>query len=629
MGVTNTTGHIHSDYLTSVVAIADGGSGQTTAQDAINALTQVSGATNEYVLTKDTATGNAAWKVATGGGDLKADGTVPLTANWDVGAFGIRALNLTADGLTSGRIPLVSTDGLLVDSSTLTYNSTTGVFTITKDGGYLNIVSSTNTSNTRLILTNSDADIIDIVNYGRSAATPSTRFGLNRAGLTILELRPNDNAAIGTYTQKPLTLGTNNTARQVIGADGRIAYNGTLAPTDAYHYMAPSNSYNTVVTFKCYTGVNTLYARLNCLNSDDDPMHISSFGRSAAGSENGFNRAGQTCCVGAPNVINVIGTSNDKDSVFVRNATEICRLTSSGISSGLPFISTVSTGTSPLTIASTTVVTNLNADKVDGADLDTSTALGTSDVKVSSQNAVKSYVDARIGVDNQNVTVVRASASTVDVDADFLQVGDFGLASINLTIDITASGANGLDTGSEAASRWYSVFVIYNPTTATTAGLLSYDTAKPSTSNAPTLPSGYTEWRHVGWVYNDSGSNFDNPAICILDKYCVTSTDSYLFTLTDNQTMTAIDLSTTVPPGTKAVSCSIFIRDTTGVGKWIEVYSHNTITIGSLVVYTNVVNLFNSNMGVMALITEQTLYYSSAAKSGTWTGNLRINGCFV
>jgi len=46
------------------IGITYGGTGQTTAQAAINALTQVSGATNEYVLTKDTSTGDATWKAA-------------------------------------------------------------------------------------------------------------------------------------------------------------------------------------------------------------------------------------------------------------------------------------------------------------------------------------------------------------------------------------------------------------------------------------------------------------------------------------------------------------------------------------------------------------------------------------
>lgn len=54
------------------VAIVDGGTGQGTAQAAIDALSQVSGATNEHVFTKDTGTGNATWKAATGAPGSKA-----------------------------------------------------------------------------------------------------------------------------------------------------------------------------------------------------------------------------------------------------------------------------------------------------------------------------------------------------------------------------------------------------------------------------------------------------------------------------------------------------------------------------------------------------------------------------
>jgi hypothetical protein len=51
-----------------ILPITHGGTGQKNAQDAINALTQVSAATNEHVLTKDTTTGDAIWKAASGGG---------------------------------------------------------------------------------------------------------------------------------------------------------------------------------------------------------------------------------------------------------------------------------------------------------------------------------------------------------------------------------------------------------------------------------------------------------------------------------------------------------------------------------------------------------------------------------
>ena len=54
--------------LTTDLSIAQGGTGESTAQAAIDSLSAVSGATNEHVLTKDTSTGNAIWKAASGGG---------------------------------------------------------------------------------------------------------------------------------------------------------------------------------------------------------------------------------------------------------------------------------------------------------------------------------------------------------------------------------------------------------------------------------------------------------------------------------------------------------------------------------------------------------------------------------
>jgi hypothetical protein len=70
------------------------------------------------------------------------------------------------------------------------------------------------------------------------------------------------------------------------------------------------------------------------------------------------------------------------------------------------------------------------------------------------------------------------------------------------TLDITTSGVNGLDTGSEAGNTWYYVYLIWNPTTALVNGLLS------ASYTSPTLPSGYTQKRLIGAVRNDGSSNF-------------------------------------------------------------------------------------------------------------------------
>jgi hypothetical protein len=73
--------HASAGYLTSPVAIANGGTGQVTAQAAINALTAVSAATAEWVLTKDTATSNAVWKANPGAGGGTVDTTGTVNAN--------------------------------------------------------------------------------------------------------------------------------------------------------------------------------------------------------------------------------------------------------------------------------------------------------------------------------------------------------------------------------------------------------------------------------------------------------------------------------------------------------------------------------------------------------------------
>lgn len=71
------------------------------------------------------------------------------------------------------------------------------------------------------------------------------------------------------------------------------------------------------------------------------------------------------------------------------------------------------------------------------------------------------------------------------------------------TVDITNSGANGLDTGSPTNDSWYYVWLIKNVTSGTVAALLSLS------SSSPTMPSGYTKKRLIGSVYR-SGSAFSN-----------------------------------------------------------------------------------------------------------------------
>ena len=109
--------------------------------------------------------------------------------------------------------------------------------------------------------------------------------------------------------------------------------------------------------------------------------------------------------------------------------------------------------------------------------------------------------------DAKGLVVVYVTAATVDIDATNVLLENsngkiYKATTVNLTVNITTAGANGLDTGAEAANTWYYLYVIYNGTTV--AGLIS------ASATAPTMPSGYTYKGLVGAVRNDGSSNFIN-----------------------------------------------------------------------------------------------------------------------
>lgn len=104
--------------------------------------------------------------------------------------------------------------------------------------------------------------------------------------------------------------------------------------------------------------------------------------------------------------------------------------------------------------------------------------------------------------------VNRASVSTITIGTgaarDSTNIKTIVVSS-PLTVDITASGVNGLDTGSESADTWYVVFIIDDTTLVNSpAGLLSLS------ETSPTLPSGYDVFRRVGWARNNGSSDFYN-----------------------------------------------------------------------------------------------------------------------
>lgn len=111
------------------------------------------------------------------------------------------------------------------------------------------------------------------------------------------------------------------------------------------------------------------------------------------------------------------------------------------------------------------------------------------------------YVSGLVPISNDS-----SPTTSVDIDAGSCRDGydTFDIVSESvLTADITTSGANGLDTGSETADTWYAIHVIDDSSNVNpVASLLS------ESHTDPVLPSGYDKFRYVGWVRNNSSSNF-------------------------------------------------------------------------------------------------------------------------
>jgi hypothetical protein len=110
---------------------------------------------------------------------------------------------------------------------------------------------------------------------------------------------------------------------------------------------------------------------------------------------------------------------------------------------------------------------------------------------------------------------------------------------VNRTIDITASGLDGLDTGAEAINTWYYIWLIGDGTNA--RGLFS------TSSTAPTMPDGYTFKKLVGAARNDNSSNL----IKFMqngNKYSYyTGFTNGILSLGTATTWTTVDVATYVP----------------------------------------------------------------------------------
>lgn len=214
------------------------------------------------------------------------------------------------------------------------------------------------------------------------------------------------------------------------------------------------------------------------------------------------------------------------------------------------------------------------------------------------------------------------TSSNVLVSADEIALESSGngyitARTVSLTINSASSGANGLDTGTLGSNAWYSVWIIYNPTTVTVAGLIS------ASATAPTLPSGYTFQARVGWIRTDSTANkyplsFVQAGRQVQYKLATGSNVTTFPTLTTGSQGTA-------PSTWAAVSVAAFVPSTASV---IRIMASSTAQNGqNLFVAPNNAYLTTEGVANSALIS--VVQPTASANGGTIVGGFQLESTSV
>jgi hypothetical protein len=188
------------------------------------------------------------------------------------------------------------------------------------------------------------------------------------------------------------------------------------------------------------------------------------------------------------------------------------------------------------------------------------------------------------------------------------------IRSVSVTIDLAAAGANGLDTGSEAGSTWYYLWVLAKADN-TACGVFSLS------STTPTFPAGYTFKALVGAVRNDSSSNFV-PFSQINNK--VVRANTWMVSAGVETTYTAIDVTAFVPVTAKVLfgTCFVETSNTSLYNPICRIASDTAgkgvSQVGFYIALTNASNMVG--MFSISIIEPLTIYYNVNSGSDVYIG---------
>lgn len=232
----------------------------------------------------------------------------------------------------------------------------------------------------------------------------------------------------------------------------------------------------------------------------------------------------------------------------------------------------------------------------------------------------------------RNLTIKQASGTTITVTYDEAVVktalgsSTYIGASGNFTLNAATTGANGLDTGALANNTFYSLYLIYNPTTNTFAVLGTlYATSSATIYAGANLPAGYTAsallsvFRTAGAATILAYTQYDRDIYFVAAKvFTVTAGVAALTTQSlAFQTGGVIPL---IPTIAKTVSGSLFATAVGALG-FPEVAA-NAAALGDQFGGGTAAGVANYQPGLnfsrLVLSTAQTLFWNAGSVVSNW-----------
>jgi hypothetical protein len=194
------------------------------------------------------------------------------------------------------------------------------------------------------------------------------------------------------------------------------------------------------------------------------------------------------------------------------------------------------------------------------------------------------------------------------------------LPSFSASINLATTGAGGMNSGTAPVNGFVALYAIYNPTTSTAAMLAVNATALAATSIASPLamPAGYTMSALVSTWATDGSSLFKvgfqaNRFVSILSTTAISTT-------TANASFTSLSISSIVPLNAVGVKCRANIAATDTNVTATAALAGSSSGVGSSttqITSSSGGSGITAEMGIIPIITAQTIYYLDVVGSGT------------